>query len=110
MHSSPDEPQPAANPGHSAALPFSTSGRERTPSPPEEVEASSARLPKRIQALLILLFVTFLWLPALDSLFHLDHAPLPNEKRRLADFPAYQRLRTLKHFLSGLENYFSDNF
>ena len=42
---------------------------------------------------LIVLFVALLWLPTLDSLWHLDHCPPQDEKRKLADFPDCKSLR-----------------
>ena len=37
------------------------------------------RIRRTADLCLIIIFFLMLWLPALDSLFHLDHAPTPNE-------------------------------
>jgi hypothetical protein len=55
-------------------------------------------------------FLGLIFLPALDSVLHLDHAPVPNEKRLLADFPQYRGLTHLKQFLTGLNSYYDDHF
>lgn len=56
------------------------------------------------------LFGLLIWLPALDSAFHLDHAPIPNEKRQPAPFPEFRGLTQSRDFLSGLTAWFDDHF
>ncbi len=52
-----------------------------------------------------------LWLPMLDTFFHFDYAPAPNEKRLLAAFPKLEPgVGGLKKYLAGLEAYFNDHF
>jgi alginate O-acetyltransferase complex protein AlgJ len=55
-------------------------------------------------------FVTLILLPTADSLFHLDHAPPPNEKRLPAEFPDFAGVGGSRQFVSGLEAYFNDHF
>ncbi len=73
-----------------------------------------ASLPDKIRQgkmlLLSLLFLALIYLPTLDWLFHLDHAPMPNEKRLLAKFPEFRGLARLQEFVAGLESYFNDHF
>src|SRR5690242_3473946 len=60
---------------------------------------------------LIALFMTMLWLPTLDTLFHIDHSTLPKENRMLAGFPEFKPgPGGLKEFVAGLEAYFNDHF
>src|SRR5215472_15552051 len=54
------------------------------------------------------LFAVLICLPALDWAFHLDHAPIPNEKRRPAPFPDFRGLAQTRDFLSGLTAWFDD--
>jgi len=56
------------------------------------------------------LFAVLICLPALDWAFHLDHAPIPNEKRRPAPFPDFRGLAQTRDFLSGLTAWFDDHF
>jgi len=50
-------------------------------------------------------------LPTLDSFFHLDKAPIPNENRIPAKLPVFnQRLDGLRDFFAGLESYYNDHF
>jgi alginate O-acetyltransferase complex protein AlgJ len=70
----------------------------------------SARILRAKATVISTVFLGLIFLPALDTLFHLDHAPVPNEKRLLATFPQYQGLGGLKDFLSGLNAYFDDHF
>jgi hypothetical protein len=68
-------------------------------------------LRRRADIGLIVAFVVFLWLPTADKFLRLDHAPSPNENRRLATFPSLRPgLSGASEFLTGLENYFKDNF
>jgi hypothetical protein len=64
-----------------------------------------------IKVALIVSFITLLWLPSLDGLFHWDETPQVNEKRALASFPSFQPgLSGLRSFLSGLEAFYNDHF
>ncbi len=66
---------------------------------------------RRTERGLIILFIGLLWLPILDSIFHFDRAPVPNEKRLLAEYPKFPSdWRGLKSHLAGLELYFNDHF
>jgi alginate O-acetyltransferase complex protein AlgJ len=56
------------------------------------------------------IFVVLVLLPTADTLFHLDHAPTPNEKREPAKFPQFAGLGESRQFVSGLESYFNDHF
>ncbi len=52
-----------------------------------------------------------LWLPALDSIFHLDKAPPLKEKRKLAEFPLWTPgWNGARNFIAGLESYYGDHF
>lgn len=64
----------------------------------------------RFATALIAIFIGFLCLPALDAIFHLDHAPMPNENRSPAKFPEFNGVRHTGDFIAGLENYFNDHF
>ena len=60
---------------------------------------------------LIMLFLVMLWLPTLDTVFHLDYSTLPRENRTLARFPELKPgLEGLKKFIAGLDAYFNDHF
>jgi alginate O-acetyltransferase complex protein AlgJ len=73
-----------------------------------------ASLPDKIRQgklwLLSLLFLALICLPTLDWIFHLDHAPMANEKRLLTKFPEFRGLAQLQEFITGLEGYFNDHF
>src|SRR5438270_868085 len=60
--------------------------------------------------LLSALFVLLIWLPTLDWVLHLDHAPISNEKRLMGPFPEFKGVWQLKEFIAGLEMYFNDHF
>lgn len=66
----------------------------------------------RVQAtILAVLLMVLIWLPALDSLFHLDWSSPPNENRALAQFPVFQPgPGSLQQYFAGLESYFNDHF
>ena len=67
--------------------------------------------PRWAELSLIVLFLTFLWAPTLDTLLHLDRSTLPKENRLPAPFPEWQSgSRGLKNFLAGLNAYFNDHF
>ncbi len=60
---------------------------------------------------LIALFMMMLWLPTLDTFFHIDSATLPRENRTLALFPEFKPgFGSLKEYVAGLEAYFNDHF
>jgi len=60
---------------------------------------------------LIILFLLMLWLPTLDTLFHLDRSTFPRENRLLAQLPELRpSLGDLKEFIGGLDAYFNDHF
>jgi hypothetical protein len=60
---------------------------------------------------LIALFMVMIWLPTLDTLFHLDRAPASNEKRQMAPFPQLKPgMSGLKEYIAGLEACFNDHF
>jgi len=61
--------------------------------------------------ILIGLFMTMLWLPMLDSVFHFDWAPPSTENRAMASFPKPPAgWRQLQTYVAGLEAYFNDHF
>ena len=69
------------------------------------------RIRRTADLCLIIIFFLMLWLPALDSLFHLDHAPTPNEKRLPNAFPKWTEPGgSTKAYLAGLEAWFNDHF
>src|SRR4051812_29156386 len=69
------------------------------------------KISKTTQWVIIALFIDLLWLPALDSYFHLDRAPIPNEKRAPASFPSFNpSLDGIRNFISGLDAYYNDHF
>lgn len=60
--------------------------------------------------LLPVIFTCLLLLPTVDTCFHVDRAPIPNEQRQLAVFPHFQGLSQIKPFIAGVESYFNDHF
>ena len=76
-----------------------------------ESAGTSHRRPRTSDLCLIVAFFSLLWLPTLDSLFHLDHAPTPNEKRLLNTFPKWSAPGVSpKAYLGGIEAWFNDHF
>jgi alginate O-acetyltransferase complex protein AlgJ len=66
---------------------------------------------RRRNAILIGLFMVFLWLPTLDTLFHIDWSRPPDENRALASWPkAPTGWRSWPGYVGGLEAYFNDHF
>ena len=64
-----------------------------------------------LQWTIIGVFLGLLWLPTLDSFFHLDKAPIPNENRAPATFPAFNHtIDGVRGFIAGLEQYYNDHF
>jgi len=57
------------------------------------------------------LFISLLWLPNLEALFHWDDVPQVSEKRALARLPCLQPgLSGLRTFVGGLEAFYNDHF
>lgn len=76
-----------------------------------ETARTNSKSGRRADRALIVLFIMFLWLPALDSLFHFDWAPAPSENRLLAAFPKWRaNLSGLKEYMAGLDAYYNDHF
>jgi hypothetical protein len=66
---------------------------------------------RRTNLILIVLFMTLLWLPTLDSVFHFDWTAPRNENRAMADFPKRPAgWHGLQGYIAGLEAYFNDHF
>jgi len=64
-----------------------------------------------IMVLFCALFIVLLWMPVLDSVFHLDKSPTPIENRSPAKFPAWgSGIAGLRGYIAGLEAYFNDHF
>jgi alginate O-acetyltransferase complex protein AlgJ len=62
------------------------------------------------QVLTILSFLGLLWMPTLDHFFHWDHAPVPVENRRPAQWPQFRGIGRSRTYIAGLEGYFNDHF
>ena len=76
-----------------------------------EAAATNLKSTRRANRCLIALFMVILWLPTLDTLFHLDTSTLPKENRTPAEFPGLQPdIGSLKEYIAGLEAYFNDHF
>ena len=60
---------------------------------------------------LIGLFIGLLWLPTVDTVFHIDWTPARSENRAMAKFPevpaGWPKVQT---YVKGLEAYFNDHF
>jgi len=63
---------------------------------------------RRWTIILIGLFMVFLWLPSLDTFFHVDRTKPPSENRALASIPKLQS--GIQEYVKGLETYFNDHF
>ncbi|HWY32346.1 MAG TPA: hypothetical protein VNX46_16405 [Candidatus Acidoferrum sp.] len=75
--------------------------------PPSD-ESPGTRWPKIV---LVTIFMVLLWLPTLDTFFHLDQSPAFNEKRLPATWPQCKPgLAGLQQYSKGLEAYFNDHF
>ncbi|MFT3782487.1 MAG: hypothetical protein QM790_10780 [Nibricoccus sp.] len=74
------------------------------------MSAPKAESFKVTNTILIVLFVTLLWLPTIDSLFSIDHTARLNENRALATKPAFTGIVHTRDYLAGLETYFNDHF
>lgn len=60
---------------------------------------------------LIGLFMVLLWLPTLDTFFHIDWTPVRSENRALAPFPKRPASwHELQAYIAGLEACFNDHF
>src|SRR5271154_6088594 len=74
------------------------------PTLPEKTRQGAHRLT-------IAVFLGLLWLPPIDSRFHWDKAPPPNENRNLARFPTFNHtVGGMRDFVAGLESYYNDHF
>jgi alginate O-acetyltransferase complex protein AlgJ len=72
---------------------------------------TSRTLTQWTNVVLIALFMLMLWLPTLDTVFHLDHSSSFNEKRQMARFPQLKSgMVGVKEYIAGLESYFNDHF
>jgi hypothetical protein len=68
-------------------------------------------LTHRLNVTLIVMFGVLLWLPTLDTFFHIDHTPAINENRVSAQLPFLKSFPDgLKEYLVGLEACFNDHF
>lgn len=73
--------------------------------------SQNAARPKWLHGFLGGLFLLLIWLPSFDGMFHFDHSPEMNEKRRPAVWPQFTPgWSGLKSYLAGLEAYFNDHF
>jgi alginate O-acetyltransferase complex protein AlgJ len=72
---------------------------------------TSSNLKRRTNICLLTMFMTFLWLPTLDTFFHFDRSSIPGENRLPAGFPKIKPgPDSLKNFIRGLEACFNDHF
>ena len=72
---------------------------------------TNSNLKRLTNICLLALFITFLWLPTLDTFLHFDHSSIPGENRLPAEFPKIKPGSDgLKKFIAGLEAYFNDHF
>ena len=68
-------------------------------------------LSRWVNGALIAVFGVLLWLPTIDTFFHIDYTPVINEKRALAQFPHLKSFPGgLKEYIAGLEACFDDHF
>ncbi|MFZ0827747.1 MAG: alginate O-acetyltransferase [Verrucomicrobiia bacterium] len=68
-------------------------------------------LTRWVNITLIAVFGVLLWLPTIDTFFHIDYTPAINEKRIPAELPHFKSLPGgLKEYLGGLEACFNDHF
>ena len=72
----------------------------------KDTPKSSTR--RRWTIILIGLFMVFLWLPSLDTFFHVDRTLARSENRNLATFPKLPAKP--QAYVQGLEAYFNDHF
>jgi alginate O-acetyltransferase complex protein AlgJ len=72
---------------------------------------TNSNLKRRANICLFTVFLTFLWLPTLDTFLHFDRSSIPGENRLPAGFPKIKPgLDGLKKFIVGLEACFNDHF
>ena len=72
---------------------------------------SNSNLKRLTNICLFTVFITFLWLPTLDTFLHFDHSSIPGENRLPAEFPKIKPgFDGLKKFIVGLEACFNDHF
>ncbi|MEI9865252.1 MAG: hypothetical protein WDN00_12020 [Limisphaerales bacterium] len=66
---------------------------------------------KRWTIILIGVFMLMLWLPTLDTFFHIDRTLARSENRNMATFPQFPSDKSgLPAYIAGLEVYFNDHF
>ena len=74
-------------------------------------QANTPTLGRRINVVLIGLFLILLWLPSLHSVFHIDWTPPRSENRAMAAFPSGPNSwRGMQACIVGLESWFNDHF
>jgi len=72
---------------------------------------TNSNLKRLTNICLFMVFITFLWLPTMDTFLHFDHSSIPGENRLPAEFPKIKPGSDgLKKFIVGLEAYFNDHF
>ena len=73
--------------------------------------STNLTLSRWVNVTLIAVFSVLLWLPTIDTFFHVDYTPAINEKRVLAQFPHLKSFPGgLKEYIAGLEACFNDHF
>jgi alginate O-acetyltransferase complex protein AlgJ len=73
--------------------------------------SNTSILTRATDVVLIALFMALLWLPGLDTFFHIDWTPPRSENRAMAAYPKLQPgWHGLQVYLAGLEAYFNDHF
>ncbi len=76
-----------------------------------KIPLTSLTVTQGTNVVLIALFMVMLWLPTLDTFFHMDHTSSFNEKRQMARFPQLEPgMVGLKKYIAGLETCFNDHF
>ncbi len=74
-------------------------------------ETSANPTSKRWTIILIGVFMVLLWLPTLDTFFHIDKTLARSENRNMAVFPKFPSDKSgVPAYVSGLEAYFNDHF
>jgi alginate O-acetyltransferase complex protein AlgJ len=73
--------------------------------------ATNSVLARWMSTVLIGLFLILLWLPTVDSVFHIDWTPPRSENRAMAVFPkAPKTWRGVEAYVVGIEDWFNDHF
>ena len=70
---------------------------------------NSDRIKKRADIILILCFLSVVWLPLIDTLFSIEPEFEKTEKRKLADLPQFS-ISKLFDFNEKMNEYYDDNF